>query len=89
MEDLTGIKDIFGASEEIASMKMRGIRNKVLLSRDMNDELTEIYREVTTSYKNQLILLTQGKEGKTISNSTNVANITLKTGVAISKIMPS
>jgi F0F1-type ATP synthase gamma subunit len=80
MEDLTGIKDIFGASEEIASMKMRGIRNKVLLSRDMNDELTEIYREVVTSYKNQLILLTQEKGGKTIHNGKNSESITLKTG---------
>ena len=80
MEDLTGIKDIFGASEEIASMKMRGIRTKVLLSRDMNAELTEIYLEVKTSYKNQLILLTQEKGGKKVTNSANAEDITLKSG---------
>jgi F0F1-type ATP synthase gamma subunit len=75
MEDLGGIKDIVGASEEIASMKMRSIRNKVLLSRDLNDELTEIYREVTTSYKNQILLLMQEKKNKKPNG-----NISLKTG---------
>jgi len=75
MEDLSGIKDIVGASEEIASMKMRSIRNKVLLSRDLNDELTEIYREVTTSYKNQILLLMQEKRGKKPDGS-----LSLKTG---------
>lgn len=79
MEDLTGIKDIVGASEEIASMKMRSIRNKVLLSRDLNDELTEIYREVTTSYKNQILLLMQEKKGKKLANTPDGA-LSLKTG---------
>ena len=64
IEDLTGIKEIVGASEEIASMKMRGIRTKVLLSRDMNDELTDIYRDVTISYKNQIDQLIAQKKGK-------------------------
>src|SRR5579864_8282860 len=77
IEDLTGIKDIVGASEEIASMKMRNIRNKVLLSRDLNDELTEIYREVTVSYKNQIIQLMEEKKRKNVSNPSNQ---TLKTG---------
>ena len=77
IEDLTGIKDIVGASEEIASMKMRGIRNQVLLSRDLNDELTEVYREVTISYKNQIMtLLAQQKHRK---NDANV-NLSLKRG---------
>src|ERR1700691_1908357 len=77
MENLTGINDIVSASEEIASMKMRGIRNKVILSRDLNDELTEIYREVSISYKNQIIQLM--KEKKT-SNKDNAEAITLKGG---------
>lgn len=64
IEDLSGFKEIVGASEEIASMKMRSIRNKVLLSRDLNIELTEIYREVATSYKNQIMLLLQEKKDK-------------------------
>lgn len=79
MEDLTGIKDIVGASEEIASMKMRSIRNKVLLSRDLNDELTEIYREVSVSYKNQIIQLMEEKKGHKPTDELQ-GNITLKTG---------
>lgn len=79
MEDLTGINDIVGASEEIASMKMRSIRNKVLLSRDLNDELTEIYQEVTLSYKNQIIqLVEQKKASKTINQVKD--SLTLKGG---------
>lgn len=77
IEDLTGIKDIVGASEEIASMKMRGIRSQVLLSRDLNDELTDIYREVTISYRHQIVgLLSRTK-------NLNVAakrNLSLKKG---------
>lgn len=64
IEDLTGIREIVGASEEIASMKMRAIRGQVLESRDLNDELTEIYREVTVSYKNQIMdLMAQKQHG--------------------------
>jgi ATP synthase F1 gamma subunit len=76
IENLTNIKDIMNASEEIASMHMRAIRNKVLLSRDLNDELTEIYREVTTSYTKQVhqLMTLQGKNNnpfKTISSHNN------------------
>jgi F0F1-type ATP synthase gamma subunit len=80
IEDLTGIKDIVGASEEIASMKMRSIRNKVLLSRDLNDELTEIYREVTISYKNQIVLLMQEKKGVRALKQISESQMALKTG---------
>lgn len=79
MQDLTGIKDIVGASEEIASMKMRSIRNKVLLSRDLNDELTEIYREVSVSYKNQIIQLMEEKKGTKTAKDAQ-GNVSLKTG---------
>lgn len=75
IEDLTGIKDIVGASEEIASMKMRGIRTQVLQSRDINQELAEIYREVTISYKNQIMTLVQQNARK----GSNV-NMSLKKG---------
>src|SRR5271154_4942742 len=78
--DLTGIKDIVGASEEIASMKMRAIRNKGLLSRDLNDELTEIYREVTVSYKNQFLQLMQEKKGQKTMTEFNRSTMALKTG---------
>ncbi len=63
IEDLTGIKEIVGASEEIASMKMRSIRGQVLESRDLNAELADIYREVTISYKNQIMHLVAEKHG--------------------------
>ncbi|HSX08607.1 MAG TPA: F0F1 ATP synthase subunit gamma [Candidatus Saccharimonadales bacterium] len=80
MEDLGGIKDIVGASEEIASMKMRSIRNKVLLSRDVNDELTEIYREVSISYKNQILLLLQEKKAHNKLTKGEAETLSLKTG---------
>lgn len=80
IEDLTGIKDIVGASEEIASMKMRSIRNKVLLSRDLNDELTEIYREVTVSYKTQIVQLMQEKKNSTDKGKTSNLQTMMKTG---------
>jgi F0F1-type ATP synthase gamma subunit len=78
IEDLTGIKDIVGASEEIASMKMRAIRNRVLQSRDLNDELTEIYREVTTSYKNQIVQLTQEKKRGNVTEHNNAPSANLQ-----------
>lgn len=76
--DLSNIEDIINASEEIASMKMRKIRNNVLQSRDLNDELTEIYREVTISYKNQILLLVHGLKGNI--TDTIDPNISLKKG---------
>jgi F0F1-type ATP synthase gamma subunit len=80
IEDLTGFKDIIGASEEIASMKMRSIRNKVLLSRDLNEELTEIYREVSVSYKNQILQLMQQEKGIKALKKISESQMTLKTG---------
>lgn len=80
IEDLTGINDIVGASEEIASMKMRSIRNKVLQSRDLNDELIDIYRDVTISYKNQIMQLMQIKKGKKAQAAITASSMSLKTG---------
>ena len=80
LEDLTGFKDIVGASEEIASMKMRQIRNKVLLSRDVNNELTEIYREVSLSYKNQIIQIMQQQKGNKAFKKVSDSQMSLKTG---------
>jgi F0F1-type ATP synthase gamma subunit len=80
IEDLTGIKDIVGASEEIASMKMRSIRNKVLLSRDLNEELTEIYREVSVSYKNQILQLMNLQKGEKALKKISESQMSLKTG---------
>lgn len=80
IEDLTGIKEIVGASEEIASMKMRRIRNKVLLSRDLNLELTDIYREVSASYRNQIMLIMQEKKSQNTTNAIIKSQMALKTG---------
>src|SRR5579872_3851141 len=80
IEDLTGFKDIVGASEEIASMNMRKIRNKVLLSRDLNNELTEIYREVSISYKNQIVQLMQQKKGEKALKQISESQMALKAG---------
>lgn len=80
IEDLTGIKEIVGASEEIASMKMRSIRNKVLLSRDLNLELTDIYREVSNSYRNQIMMIMQEKKGQNTTNAIIKSQMALKTG---------
>ena len=73
LEELSGIKDIVGASEEIASMKMRGIRTNVLQSRDLNDELTEIYQEVTVSYKNHILALLNNRHFGQKKDSVNLS----------------
>jgi ATP synthase F1 gamma subunit len=80
IEDLTGIKEIVGASEEIASMKMRSIRGQVLESRDLNDELTEIYREVTLSYKNQITHIVEQKSHTFPALHHSEMNVSLKKG---------
>lgn len=80
IEDLTGIREIVGASEEIASMKMRAIRGQVLESRDLNDELTEIYREVTASYKDQIMALMAQKQGGFHGLQHKDINVSLKKG---------
>lgn len=80
IEDLTGIREIVGASEEIASMKMREIRGQVLESRDLNDELTEIYREVTVSYKNQIMEMMAQKNRTFPGRHQQDISISLKKG---------
>ncbi|MBA3724699.1 MAG: F0F1 ATP synthase subunit gamma [Candidatus Levybacteria bacterium] len=80
IEDLSGIKDIVGASEEIASMKMRAIRGQVLESRDLNEELTEIYREVTTSYKEQVMNIVAKKQNKSVAELAKQAQTSLLRG---------
>lgn len=80
VEDLSNIKEIIGASEEIASMKMRQIRNTVLQSRDLNDELTEIYREVTISYKNQILSFVHDIHKNAGVSNDQATNLSLKRG---------
>lgn len=87
IEDLTGIKEIVGASEEIASMKMRSIRGQVLESRDLNDELTEIYREVTISYKNQIMGLMEQKNHGYSGTQNKDVPISLKKGNGLTAVV--
>lgn len=79
IEDLVGINDIVGASEEIASMKMRTIRTKVLANREINDELTQIYRDVNLSYKSQITQLMEEKKRSKLSGQ-DTSPLALKTG---------
>lgn len=73
IEDLSNMSSIVGASEEIASMKMRGIRGQVLLSRDINSELTEIYREVSISYRHQIVHLLSHTKDLNVAAKKNFA----------------
>jgi F0F1-type ATP synthase gamma subunit len=87
IEDLSGIKEIVGASEEIASMKMRSIRGQVLESRDLNDELTEIYREVTVSYKNHIMGAVQQEQQGYLGLPRKHAPISLKKGNGLTGVV--
>jgi F0F1-type ATP synthase gamma subunit len=69
IESLFDMKTLVTAYEEIASMKMRRLRGNVLTSRSFINELAEIYQEITTSYKNQILALMKKKkvQGKNLS----------------------
>ena len=62
IDELFRFKDLTGAYEEIASMKMRRIRGTVLFNRDFIYALAEIYREVSVSNRNELLRLIKEKK---------------------------
>lgn len=64
IERLTGIKTLVEAYEEIAATRMRRIRNSVLQSRGFLEGLTQVYKEVQTSYKNEIERLMKKKKVK-------------------------
>ena len=64
IDDLSNMKSVVNAYEEIASMKMRDIRGNVLQNRDFIAELANIYRQITVSYKTQILTLLQQKKAK-------------------------
>jgi ATP synthase F1 gamma subunit len=68
IEDLVNMKGVVNAYEEIASMKMRHIRGGVLQNRDLITELAAIYRQITISYKNQILQLQKEKKIKKATN---------------------
>lgn len=64
---LTGVKELVEAYEEIAATRMRRIRSAVLKTRDFLTGLTEIFQEVKSSYKKQLLALMKQKKIKDAS----------------------
>lgn len=64
IERLTGIKILVEAYEEIAATRMRRIRNSVLQSRGFLEGLTQVYKEVQASYKDQIERLMKKKKVK-------------------------
>jgi ATP synthase F1 gamma subunit len=64
IEQTMEIKSIVTAYEEIASLKMRRIRENVVSNRDLIIELSDIYRQILTSYKNQIVELMNKKKIK-------------------------
>jgi ATP synthase F1 gamma subunit len=64
IEQTKEIKSIVTAYEEIASMKMRRIRQNVLTNRSLIMELAEIYKQIVISYKNQIVQLMEKKKIK-------------------------
>jgi F-type H+-transporting ATPase subunit gamma len=73
IEELFNMRYLVGAYEEIASMRMRKIRNSVLVHREFSEELAEIYQELTLSYRDQIVRLLKVK-GKSKSLSVREHN---------------
>lgn len=61
IERLSGVKILVQAYEEIAASRMRKIRQSVLQTRDFLTGLTEIYKDVQSSYKNEIVILMKKK----------------------------
>lgn len=64
IEETMTIKSIVTSYEQIASMKMRRIRQNVLSHRSLIMELADIYKQVWISYKDQLNQLMEQKKLK-------------------------
>lgn len=61
---LVTVKELVEAYEEIAATRMRRIRGAVLQRRDFLSGLTQIFQEVKTSYKNEILALMKRKKMK-------------------------
>jgi len=62
IERLSGVKTMVQVYEEIAASRIRKIRNSVLQTRDFLSGLTEIYKDVQSSYKNEIVMMMQKKK---------------------------
>lgn len=64
IEELMSMKALVTTYEEISSMKMRKLRSNVLTNRNFINELTQIYQELVSSYREQFMALLKGKKRK-------------------------
>lgn len=80
IEELFNMRYLVDAYEEIASMRMRRIRSSVLVHRAFAQELSEIYQELTDSYRKEIIKLISDKDKKNKSNSLSVRKHNGKVG---------
>lgn len=69
VEDLFSMKQLVTTYEEIASMKMQRLRGNVLARRSFIYELAELYQELITSYKEQILELLKYKKRQKDSKS--------------------
>jgi len=67
IEQLNDMRDLMLAFEEIAVGRMRKIRASVLKNREFITGLTQIYQEVKSSYRNELILIMKQKKVQDLS----------------------
>lgn len=70
IERLTGLKEMVQAYEEIAATRMRRIRDSVLQTRDFLDGINQIFHQVQSSYKNEIVRLMKQKKIKDPSKVT-------------------
>lgn len=62
IQRLGGIKELVEVYEEIAATRMKKIRDSVLHSRDFLSGITQIYKEVQSSYENQVVSIMKKKK---------------------------
>ncbi|MCL4353973.1 F0F1 ATP synthase subunit gamma [Patescibacteria group bacterium] len=61
IQKLGSIKELVEVYEEIAATRMRKIRDSVLHSRDFLTGITQVYKEVQSSYEDQLVRIMKKK----------------------------
>lgn len=64
LDFLTTLHGLIEAYEEIAATRMRKIRSSVVQTRDFTAGITDIFQEVKSSYRNELLLLMEKKKIK-------------------------
>lgn len=64
IDRLSGIREVVESYEEIAALRMRRIRGSVLRTRDFLFGITQIFHQVQSSYKNNVLRLMKQKKIK-------------------------